>query len=124
MHMKYLRKLFAFIAAFTLTVILTGCSRPADLTGTWVYKDETRGIEAVYDLKEDGTGTYSVTGSSSVMYELRYEVQNNHLLVSFLNSDTYSEDLVFDSEFKMKDDNTMVIRDSAGRDMPFIRQQH
>ncbi len=113
-----MKKLLAII----FVIILAGCGRKYDLVGRWEYKDETAGTTAVYDLKEDGTGTYTVTGGSGFIYELKYEVQNNHLLVSFLNSDTYSEDLVFDSEFKMKDDNTMVIQGNGGKELPFIRQ--
>lgn len=110
------------LLALLFVILLAGCGRTYNLVGRWEYRDETTGTGAVYDLKEDGTGTYTVIGGSEVTYDLKYEVQNNHLLVSFLNNETYSEDLVFDSEFKMKDDNTMVIQGNGGKELPFIRQ--
>ncbi|HCK87622.1 MAG TPA: hypothetical protein DHW39_02320 [Erysipelotrichaceae bacterium] len=116
--MKYLKHLLIILCV----IVLAGCGRTYNLTGRWEYRDETTGTGAVYDLKEDGTGTYTAIGGSEVTYDLKYEVQNNHLLVSFLNNETYSEDLVFDSEFKIKDDNTMVIQGNGGKELPFIRQ--
>ena len=66
--------------------------------GIWTYTDEENGIGAVYDLKEDGTGTYTmIVGEEEVTYELKYEVQDNLLLVTYVNNETFTEDDVFEN---------------------------
>jgi uncharacterized protein (TIGR03066 family) len=93
------------------------------LTGVWKYEDTENGIGAVYDLKDDGTGTYTmIAGEEEVTYELKYEVQDNHLLVTYVNNDTFTEEDVFDSEFSFQDANTLIVKDSFGEEMTFVRQ--
>jgi uncharacterized protein (TIGR03066 family) len=93
------------------------------LTGVWKYEDTENGIGAVYDLKDDGTGTYTmIVGEEEVTYELKYEVQDNHLLVTYVNNDTFTEEDVFDSEFSFQDANTLIVKDSFGEEMTFVRQ--
>ena len=94
------------------------------LTGVWKYEDTENGIGAVYDLKDDGTGTYTmIVGEEEVTYELKYEVQDNHLLVTYVNNDTFSEEDVFDSEFSFQDANTLIVKDSFGEEMTFVKQE-
>ena len=93
------------------------------IVGVWAYSDEENGIGAVYDLKDDGTGTYTMTvGEEEVTYELKYEVNEGHLLVTYVNNEIFTEDDVFDNEFSFQDENTIIIKDSTGMEMPFIRQ--
>ena len=109
--------------AIALTV--AGCGKKGDdsLVGVWEYKDTENGIGAVYDLKADGTGTYTMTvGETEVVYELKYEVQDGHLLVRYVNNETFSEDDVFDSEFVLKDANTMIVKDTSGMEMTFNKK--
>jgi hypothetical protein len=94
------------------------------LTGVWKYEDTENGIGAVYDLKDDGTGTYTmIVGEEEVTYELKYEVQDNHLLVTYVNNDTFTEEDVFDNEFSFQDANTLIVKDSFGEEMTFVKQE-
>ena len=94
------------------------------LTGVWKYEDTENGIGAIYDLKDDGTGTYTmIVGEEEVTYELKYEVQDNHLLVTYVNNDTFTEEDVFDSEFSFQDANTLIVKDSFGEEMTFVKQE-
>ena len=93
------------------------------IVGVWSYSDDENGIGATYDLQDDGTGTYTmIVGEEEVTYELKYEVNEGHLLVTYVNNDTFSEDDVFDSEFSFQDANTMIVKDSFGEEMTFVRQ--
>ncbi|MBQ1391097.1 MAG: hypothetical protein IIY82_05055 [Firmicutes bacterium] len=93
------------------------------LAGTWEYRDEENGLGAIYVLNEDGTGTYTmIVGDQEVTYELEYEVQDGHLLVVYVNNEIFSEDDIFDSEFTRPDANTLIIKDSLGEELTYIRQ--
>lgn len=93
------------------------------LVGIWEYMDDEFGIGAVYDLKEDGTGTYTMkTGDVTVVYELKYEVRDGHLLVTYVNNDIFSEEDVFDSEFSFRDAGTLIIKDTSGMEMEFVKK--
>ena len=105
--------------------MLTSCGKKDkdQIIGVWEYNDTETGMKAVYDLKEDSTGTYSLkVGDQEVVYELKYEVKKGHLLVTYVNNDIFTEDDVFDSEFSFKDSNTMIIKDSDGLEMDFKRK--
>ena len=111
----------------TMVVCLMGCGggskKDYSLTGVWEYSDEANGIGSVYDFKDDGTGTYTMNvAGNEVVYEMKYEVSDGHLLITFVNNDTFSEDDVFDSEFKFKDENTLIVKDSLGDDLTYIRK--
>lgn len=123
--MKRISAVLAAVLVFVLILNVAGCSKKADasLTGVWEYADEETGMSAVYDLKDDGTGTYTMkVGEEEVTYELKYEVQDGHLLVTYVNNEIFSEDDVFDNEFSFQDDNTLIIKDSFGEEMTFVRQ--
>ena len=116
---------FILITAIIAALVISGCGKKSDdsLAGVWEYADTENDIGAVYDLKDDGTGTYTMkVGDTEVTYELKYEVQNNHLLVRYVNNETFSEDDVFDSEFSFKDANTLIIKDSFGEEMVFVKK--
>lgn len=128
-----MKKLTAFLAAllvFAMTLSLAGCGAKGEvkgeensLVGTWEYTDTEFGIGAVYVLNENGTGTYTMkVGDEEVTYELKYEVKDGHLFVTYVNNDIFTEDDVFDSEFSFKDVNTLVIIDSFGEEMTFIKK--
>ncbi len=120
---RTIQKLIVLLLSISMVFALVGCSKKNQLVGTWEYKDEESGIGAVYDLKKDGTGTYAVTvGESTVNYELKYEVKDGHLLVRFVNDSVFSEDDVFDSEFTLKDSGTMILKDTSGMEMTFIKK--
>lgn len=112
------------IALLTLTILLAGCGKKdASLTGVWEYSDAETGIGAIYNLKEDGTGTYTMkVGETEVTYELKYEVKDGHLLVRYANNEYFSEDDVFDSEFKLKGSDTLIIKDSSDMEMEFRKK--
>ena len=113
------------LLVFAIVLAVAGCGKKGDnsLVGVWEYKDTENDIGAVYDLKDDGTGTYTMkVGETEVTYELKYEVQNGHLLVRYVNNETFSEDDVFDSEFSFKDDNTLIIKDTSGMEMTFVKK--
>ena len=94
------------------------------LVGIWTYTDEGNGLGAVYDLKEDGTGTYTmIVGEEEVTYELKYEVQDDLLLVTYVNNETFTEDDVFENEFRFEDEQTLVIKDSFDEEMTFVKNQ-
>ena len=100
-----------------------GSGTDTSLTGVWEYNDEANGIGAVYDFKNDGTGTYTmIVGEEEVTYEMKYEVGDGHLFVTYVNNEIFTEDDVFDSEFSFQDENTMIIKDSTGMEMTFLRQ--
>ena len=123
--MKRISAVLAAVLVLVLILSVAGCSKKADasLTGVWEYADEETGMSAVYDLKDDGTGAYTMkVGEEEVVYELKYEVQDGHLLVTYVNNEIFSEDDVFDSEFSFQDDNTIIIKDSFGAEMTFVRK--
>ena len=119
-------KYYLAMALIVATVfMLTSCGKKDkdQIIGVWEYNDTETGMKAVYDLKEDGTGTYSLkVGDQEVVYELKYEVKKGHLLVTYVNNDIFTEEDVFDSEFSFKDSNTMIIKDSDGLEMDFKRK--
>ncbi|MBR4462108.1 MAG: hypothetical protein IKS51_05985 [Erysipelotrichaceae bacterium] len=120
-----MKKLFTVLLALTMLLTVAACGKKGDssLAGVWEYADTENDIGAVYDLKEDGTGTYTMkVGETEVTYELKYEVKNGHLLVTYVNNEIFSEDDVFDSEFSFKDANTLIIKDSDGMEMEFIKK--
>ena len=115
------------VGLFVLVVelFMTGCGQSGEqsMTGVWSYSDTTNGMNAVYNLKDDGTGTYTMTvGDQEVTYELKYEVNDGHLLVRYVNNDIFSEEDVFDNEFSFKDANTLIIKDSFDEEMTFVKQ--
>ncbi|MBQ6559703.1 MAG: hypothetical protein IJL85_02635 [Erysipelotrichaceae bacterium] len=120
-----MKKLITAMLALTMLLTIAGCAKKDDssLAGVWEYADTENDLGAVYDLKEDGTGTYTMkVGETEVTYELKYEVQKGHLLVTYVNNEYFSEDDVFDSEFSFKDADTMIIKDSTGMEMEFNRK--
>ena len=123
--MKRTRVVLAILLIFLMIPALAGCGKKDEnsLAGTWEYADAEYDIGAVYVLKDDGTGTYTMkVGDTEVTYELKYEVQDGHLLVRYVNNEIFSEDDVFDSEFSLKDAKTMIIKDSLGEELVFNRK--
>jgi hypothetical protein len=123
--MKKNSGILTVILVFALLLSVTGCSKKDEnsLVGIWEYTDAENGLGAIYDLKDDGTGTYTMkVGEQEVTYELKYEVEDGHLLVRFVNNELFSEDDVFDSEFSFKDSSTLIIKDSLGEEMSFVKQ--
>ena len=114
--------IFAALFVFILAFSMVGCGNKSGnpLTGTWEYKED--GISAVYVFEDDGTGTYTMDTGESVTYKLKYETKDNHLLVTFVDNDVFDETDVFDSEYTFKDDNTLIIKDSFGTEMTFVRK--
>ena len=128
-EMKRIRKIIAVLLVLTVIIPVTGCSKNSDtldensLTGTWEYSDEENGIGAVYDLKDDGTGTYTMkVGDQEVIYELKYEANDGHLFVTYVNNDLFTENDVFDNEFSFKDTDILIIKDSFGEELTFVRK--
>ena len=116
---------FILIALVLMILAVSGCGKKSDdsLVGVWEYTDTENDIGAVYDLKDDGTGTYTMkVGDTEVTYELKYEVKNHHLLVTYVNNEIFTEDDVFDSEFSFKDANTLIIKDSSDQEMVFVKK--
>ena len=125
--MKKANVVIIALLVVTMVVCLMGCGggskQDYSLTGVWEYSDEANGISSVYDFKDDGTGTYTMNvAGNEVVYEMKYEVSDGHLLITFVNNDTFSEDDVFDSEFRFKDENTLIVKDSLGDDLKYIRK--
>ena len=106
-----------------LTVAGCGKTDQDSLVGTWEYSNQENGIGAVYVLENDGTGTYTMkVAEQEVTYELKYEVDDNHFLVTYVNNETFTEDDVFDNEFKLKDSRTLIIRDSTDEELTFVKK--
>lgn len=123
--MKRVKFIFAVLLGFMMVIALIGCEKTDEnsLVGTWEYSDQENGIGAVYVLENDGTGTYTMkVGEQEVTYELKYEVNTNHLLVTYVNNETYTEDDVFDNEFRFKDSETLIIRDSSDEELTFVKK--
>ena len=123
--MKKLPAVLAAILVLVLMVSAAGCGKKTEpsLTGTWEYTDTDNAIGAVYVLNDDGTGTYTMkVGGQDTTYELKYENKDGHLLVTYVNNEIFSEDDVFDNEFRFEDDNTMIVKDSFGEEMTFVRK--
>lgn len=123
--MKKIKTILATLLVLAMALSVAACAKKNDgsLVGVWEYQDTESGIGATYDLKDDGTGTYTMkVGEEEVVYELKYEVKNGHLLVTYVNNEIFTEDDVFDSEFTMKDANTMIVKDSSGMEMTFIKK--
>ena len=124
--MKKLSMLLAVVLVLALALSVTACGgKKAEntLVGTWEYTDAEYGLDAAYVLKDDGTGTYTMkVGEEEVTYELKYEVRDGHLLVTFVNNDVFTEDDVFDNAFRFQDANTLIIADSFGEEMTFVKK--
>ena len=128
--MKKLSVILALLLVFAMVCSLAGCAKQGDgggndptLVGTWEYVDEESGLSAVYVLNADGTGTYTMkVGEEEVVYEIKYEVQDNHLLVTYVNDETFTEDDVFDNEFSFRDAKTLIIKDSFDEELTYIKK--
>ncbi|MCR5845208.1 MAG: hypothetical protein K6G78_01360 [bacterium] len=125
--MKKLGVVLAVMLTLAMALAIGGCSGSNEsdnpMVGTWEYSDTDNGMGAVYVLNDDGTGTYTMKVSGEeVTYDLEYEIQGNHLLVTYVNNEVFTEDDVFDSEFELKDDGTLIIKDSFGLEMTFVKQ--
>lgn len=123
--MRKLRTIIMAMLVIAMVVSVAACGKKSDnsLVGVWEYADTESDLGAVYDLKEDGTGTYTMkVGETEVTYELKYEVKDGHLLVTYVNNETFTEDDVFDSEFTLQDASTMIIKDSTGMEMTFNKK--
>ena len=123
--MKKVVSTLAALLAVVMVLSVAGCgSKKAEnsLVGTWEYTDKETGIGAVYVLNQDGTGTYTLKAGEEVTYELKYEAKDGHLLVTYVNNDAFSEDDVFDNEFSFQDANTLIIKDSFGEEMTFVKK--
>ncbi len=123
--MKKIRTIIMTLLVIAMAVSVAACGKKNDssLVGVWEYADTESDLGAVYDLKEDGTGAYTMkVGETEVTYELKYEVKDGHLLVTYVNNEIFTEDDVFDSEFTLKDANTMIIKDSTGMEMTFNKK--
>ena len=123
--MKKIKMLLAVLLVLAMVFSAAGCAKKTEnsVVGVWEYTDPEYPIGAVYDLKEDGTGSYTmIVDGEEVVYELKYEVKDGHLLVSYVNNETFSEDDVFDSEFSFKDAKTLIIKDSFGEEMTFVKK--
>ncbi len=123
--MRKLRTVITTLLVIAMVISIAACGKKNEnsLAGVWEYTDTESDLGAVYDLKEDGTGTYTMKiGETEVIYELKYEVKDGHLLVTYLNNETFTEDDVFDSEFTLKDADTMIIKDSTGMEMTFNKK--
>ena len=123
--MRKLRTVITTLLVIAMVISIAACGKKTEnsLAGVWEYTDTESDLGAVYDLKEDGTGTYTMKiGETDVTYELKYEVKDGHLLVTYVNNETFTEDDVFDSEFTLKDADTMIIKDSTGMEMTFNKK--
>ncbi len=123
--MRKLRTVITTLLVIAMVISIAACGKKNEnsLAGVWEYTDTESDLGAVYDLKEDGTGTYTMKiGETDVTYELKYEVKDGHLLVTYVNNETFTEDDVFDSEFTLKDADTMIIKDSTGMEMTFNKK--
>jgi uncharacterized lipoprotein YehR (DUF1307 family) len=123
--MKRISAVLGALLVFAMLLSLAGCGKKEEnsLVGTWEYSDTESGIGAVYVLKDDGTGTYTMkVGETEVTYELKYEVKDGHLLVRYVNNEIFTEDDVFDNEFSFRDAKTLIVKDTLGEELPFIRK--
>ena len=127
--MKKIYYLLAALLVIAVVVSLPGCGRTDSaksanpLSGTWEYTDAEYGISTVYVLKDDGTGTYTMkVGEEEVVYELKYEVQDGHLLVTYVNNEIFTEEDVFDSPFRFSDPDTLILKDSFGEELTYVRK--
>ena len=122
--MKNFRSVIAVLLVLAMALAAAGCGKKAEsLVGTWEYTSEEMGMSAVYVLKADGTGTYTLkVGEETVVYELKYETKDGHLLVTFVNNEIFTEEDVLDSEYTLKDANTLVIKDTSGMEMEFLKK--
>jgi hypothetical protein len=117
--------ILAVLLGLIMILTVAGCGKTDQdsLVGTWEYSNQENGIGAVYVLENDGTGTYTMkVAEQEVTYELKYEVDDNHLLVTYVNNETFTEDDVFDNEFKLKDSRTLIIRDSTDEELTFVKK--
>ena len=124
-EMKRISRIFATLMVLMIVLTAVGCAKKDEnsLTGTWEYTDKENDIGAVYVFNNDSTGTYTMkVAGQEVTYEMKYEVNDNHLLVTYVNNEIFSEDDVFDSEFSWKDSDTLIIKDTFGTEMEFVRQ--
>ena len=123
--MKRISAVLGALLVFAMFLSLAGCGKKEEnsLVGTWEYSDTESGIGADYVLKDDGTGTYTMkVGETEITYELKYEVKDGHLLVRYVNNEIFTEDDVFDNEFSFRDAKTLIVKDTLGEELPFIRK--
>ena len=123
--MKRINSMLAVLLGLIMVFTVTGCGQTDEnsLIGTWEYSDQENGIGAVYVLENDGTGTYTMkVGEQKVTYELKYKVNDNHLLVNYVNNETFTEDDVFDNKYRLKDSQTLIIKNSSDDELTFVKK--
>jgi hypothetical protein len=131
-NLKTNRKWLAVIMAVIMVCVMMsacggsggGASADNSIAGTWNYEDTEYDISASYVFNEDGTGTnYINVGGQEVTYELKYEYKDDHLFITYVNNETFTEDDVFDFEVTFEDEQTIVLKDTAGGDeITYVRQ--
>ena len=124
--MKRVNSVFSVMLVLIMILTVSSCGNEKEnqsLPGTWEYLDNENNISAVYVLEDDGSGTYTMkVGEQEVTYELKYEVRDNHLLVTYVNNEIFTEDDIFDNEFHFKDSKTLIIKDSSDEEMTFVKK--
>ena len=56
-------------------------------------------------------------------YVMKYEYKDDHLFITYVNNETFTEDDVFDFEVTFEDEQTIVLKDTAGGDeITYVRQ--
>ena len=106
--MKKTYTMIAALLAVAMIVLLTGCGAGAEKSPAGT---------------ENGLTGYTMTvGEQTVTYELRYRIDGDHLLVTYVNNEIFAEDDVFDSTFRFQGPDTLILEDSFGEELSFARQ--
>lgn len=120
--MKKFYYLLAALFVIAVIVSLPGCGRDKArenaLAGTREHADAESGLDAVCVLKDGGTGRCAMkVGDREVDCELRYEVRDGQLLLTFENSGLFPGGDTIDSAFRLSAPGTLIITDSLGGEL-------
>ena len=118
MRKEFRNSLLVLLLVLSLFTTL-GCSKKSNIDskviGTWEHNDEA--LKAIYVLKKDGTGSYTMTvGENTVEKKVDYYTKVGQL---FINYDKDPD--TFELEYSIKN-NSLVIIDSLNEEVVYKKK--
>lgn len=117
---KGMKSLLLVVVLVSSIFILGGCGKDykKELIGTWVFTDPDGAYSARYILKEDGTGTYTITvGEVSDEKNITYKTDGKVIYMTFENDTD-----VFENKYRIENNN-LIVTDSFGTESVFVKQK-
>lgn len=104
------------MATLVMLLAIASCGKKEDITGKWVYTEESTGRTSTMELFSDGTGTYIEDGWLS--YSCEWSTENGRLKIEI---DTGIFGKISQAADYELDGDTLVLTDD-GESFTYIRQ--